>query len=331
MDDRREACDGGRVGVSQSWTRGLALAGSLIVAAGLPAAVPVSAPVQIEMRNVRLHAAEGVILDIASLRGEMVSRRANQPPVFDDQQSYVLQVSSAEISMDMSSLTHLLNDYVFAYEGSPLRGIRVDVDEGRLAQKATLHKGIPLPISLKATVSTTPDGRLRLKTEKVSAIGVPAKSLIHLFGLELEDLVSLKNRRGIEIDGDDVILSPGQVLPPPEIRGRLQSVAIAGDRLVQKFSSGASVKPLTDRPDRTAPNYIFFSGSSITFGRLTMRPARLQLIDGDPKDPFDFFPSKYEAQLVAGYSKNTRDGGLKTFMPDFGKLPRVTSTRPPSR
>ena len=42
-----------------------------------------------------------------------------------------------------------------------------------------------------------------------------------------------------------------------------------------------------------------------------------QLIDTDPRDPFDFFPARYKAQLVAGYSKNTAAQGLKTYMPDF--------------
>jgi hypothetical protein len=285
--------------------------------------------VQIEMKNVRLHSADGIILDVAYLRGEMISRTAGRHPVFDDQNSYVLQVSSAEISMDMSSLTHLMNDYLFAYDGAPLHDISVVIDEGRLKQKATLRKGVPIPITTKATVSATPDGRLRLQTDKVSALGVPAKSLMSLFGLQLDDVVSLKNRRGIEIDGNDVILSPGQIVPPPEIRGRLSSVAIVGDKLVQKFSSGGAPSgTLLARADAGGRNYIYFSGSVITFGHLTMKPADLQLIDADPADPFDFFPARYEGQLVAGYSKNTLAGGLRTYMPDFGDLARVKDLRP---
>jgi len=293
---------------------------------------PPSAPVQIEMRNVRLHAADGIVLEIAALRGEMISRRKDQHPVFDDQNSYVLHVFSAEIAMDMASLTHLMNDYVFAYEGAPLHGITMEIEEGRLKQKATLRKGVPIPISMKAAVSATADGRLKLQTEKVSALGVPTKSLMSIFGLELDDVVNLKNRRGIEIDGNDVILSPGQIVPPPEIRGHLSSVAIVGDRLVQKFSSeGAPVGTLLAKADAGGRNYIYFSGSVITFGHLTMKPADLQLIDTDPSDPFDFFPARYEGQLVAGYSKNTPKGGLKTYMPDFGDLSRVKDLVPKGR
>ena len=62
-----------------------------------------------------------------------------------------------------------------------------------------------------------------------------------------------------------------------------------------------------------------------------MHDADLQLIDSDPKDPFDFFPSKYEGQLVAGYSKNTPAGGLRTYMPDYADLSRVKGLVPPKR
>ena len=41
-----------------------------------------------------------------------------------------------------------------------------------------MHKGVWLPFSMKATVGATPDGRLRLHTESVSALGIPATKLL---------------------------------------------------------------------------------------------------------------------------------------------------------
>ncbi len=62
-----------------------------------------------------------------------------------------------------------------------------------------------------------------------------------------------------------------------------------------------------------------------------MTGADLQLIDEDPKDSFDFFPARYNRQLVAGYSKNTPSGGLRTYMPDYADLERVKDLRPARR
>jgi hypothetical protein len=279
-------------------------------------------PVQVEMRNVRLHADEGIVLDIQHLRGEMISTVAGRPPVFDDQRSYVLRVHSGEVGMDMASLTNLMNRHIFAYDHAPLSDVTVEIDEGQLKLKAKLHKGVTVPISMKADVVATPDGRMQLKTQQVSAVSVPAKKLMSLFGLELDDVVSLK-RRGIEVQDNDIIIAPGLVLPPPEIQGRLSRVAIVDGRLQQTFVSAAGTS--SDRlspPDPGSRNYLYFSGSDIRFGKLTMSGADLQLIDTDPKDPFDFFPARYLQQLVAGYSKTTPAGGLKTYLPDYEDLGR---------
>ncbi len=55
-----------------------------------------------------------------------------------------------------------------------------------------------------------------------------------------------------------------------------------------------------------------------------MTDADMQLVDAEPRDPFDFYPDKYLRQLVAGYSRNTPSGGLVVFMPDYDK---TSSTR----
>jgi hypothetical protein len=284
--------------------------------------------VQIEMKNVRLHAADGIVLDVANLRGTMVSRTAGAPPVFDDQRSFVLHLRHAELSLDVTSLQNLLNQFVFAYDGAPVKQLTVQTDHGQLALKGKLHKGIDVPFSVKASVSVTTDGRMRLHTESMKAVGVPAKGLLELFGLKLEDVMNVKARKGIEIQDNDIIIAAGQVLPPPEIAGRLVRVTVSGNRIVQVFDDGAGPAAPLARPSPSARNYVYFGGGDIRFGKLTMHDADLQLIDSDPKDPFDFFPARYSAQLVAGYSKNTPAKGLKTFMPDYDDLtPRKIPNR----
>jgi hypothetical protein len=300
--------------------------------AAMSLAIPVAARradgkpvnVQIEMRNVRLHADEGVVIDIARLRGTMTPRVPGKPPVFDDQRSFTIDVDAADMSMDMASVTSLMNAHVFAYQGAPLTNLSVRAtDDGRLEMKGTLHKGLSVPFSSKASVAPAGAAGMRVHIESMKAVGVPAKGLLALFGLELDDLVDLKNRRGVEIQDNDIVMQPGQVMPPPELRGTLSKAAVSGGRLVLAYASDRHTAPLT-LPDPHAKNYIYFGGGQITFGKLTMSDADLQLIDENPKDPFDFYPAKYNAQLVAGYSKNTPRKGLKTYMPDYGRVANRT-------
>jgi hypothetical protein len=281
------------------------------------------------MKNVALHMDEGIVMDVRELTGTMVPTKGGPPPVFDDPRSYVLEVARADLSMDMASLTVLLNQHVFAGEDAPLSDITVKAEDGRLKQKGTLHKGLPLAFSLEATVSAAPDGRLRLHAESARVLGIPSKTMMEIFGLELEDVVKIKDQRGVEIDGDDVLIDPGRVLPPPVIQGRLVKVDLVGSRLHQIISNGQSATTSRLAPaDTEARHYVYFSGNDIRFGKLLMSNADLQLIDADERDPFDFYPAKYTVQLVAGYSKNTPSGGLRTYMPDYNDVTATTDLRP---
>ena len=295
------------------------------------------ANVRIEMRNVRLHVADGIVLNISFLRGVMVSRTAGQPPIFDDQRSYVLHVHHAEIAMDTSGLQALINQSAIGYEKAPLENVEIGSEQGRLVMKGTLRKGVKIPFSTRLSVGVTDEGQLRLHAESMKAAGVPAKGLMNLFGLELDDLVALKNSRGIDVRENDIVISPGQILPPPEIRGRLTHVTLSDNRLVQSFGEERSRGRALTPPAPDARNYIYFGGGNIRFGKLTMSEADLQLIDMDPRDPFEFDPAHYNLQLVAGYSKNTPQKGLKTYMPDIDDLGRKRpgaqrgASRPASR
>lgn len=303
------------------WLATLAVCLGIVLSSGTTVTSNTQPRVQIEMKNVRLHLPGAVVMDVTRLRGTMISRTSG-PPVFDDQRSYVLEVDQATLSMNVESVQALMNNHVFASQGAPLKSIKVAVDGDRLKMSGKLHKGVDVPFSTKASVKASADGRLQFHTESMKALGIPAKGMLDLFGLKLDDLVNLKNQRGIAIDGDDIFIAPGQALPPPEIRGRVAKVSLEGGRLVQVFDDGGAKMKALSPPSASAKNYIYFSGGDITFGKLTMHGADLQLIDNDPADPFDFYPEKYNAQLVAGYSKNTPSGGLKTYMPDYADLRR---------
>jgi hypothetical protein len=253
----------------------------------------------------------------------MISRAVSVPVVFDDQNSYVLQIAHAELSIGLGSLQTLINRYLLAYEGAPLKDVELTVDDGRIVMKGQLRKAIGIPISARVDVAATEDGRMRLRLESMNAFGVPVTGLLDLFGLKVEDVMKLK-RRGVEVLANDILIVPGQVLPPPEFRGKLTRAAIVGNRIVQTYGRReGSARDSLVPPAPSARNYVYFGGGEIRFGKLTMSDADLQLIDQDPRDPFDFFPGRYKPQLVAGYSITTPADGLRTYMPDFDDLQRT--------
>jgi len=121
------------------------------------------------------------------------------------------------------------------------------------------------------------------------------------------------------VDNNDLILDPQQLVPPPRIRGKVTSVRVADGALVQTFGSGERRRL---SPPAISQNYIYWLGGELQFGKLTMTNTDLELVDEDPSDPFDFSADQWNDQLVAGYSKNTPDRGLKAHMPDYNDLKR---------
>jgi hypothetical protein len=166
---------------------------------------------------------------------------------------------------------------------------------------------------------------LRLHPTSVKVLGIGMRHLMRLFGLELENLVQVQPGRGVEIDDNDFLLAPAGLLPPPRIEGRIVAVRVGDGEIQQTFGASArrGAIPRLHPADPTAPNYMFYRGNVLRFGKLTMADADLQIVDADPKDPFDFYLSHLNDQLVAGESRNQPDLGLKTTMPDYADLPRV--------
>ncbi len=242
----------------------------------------------IDMRNVVLHVTEGIVLRVRTLDGELIAKKAGTPPVFDDADSYTMRLASAEMSIDSASLTALMAR-VFPSKSS-LSDLQATIGEGRISVKGKLHKGIVVPFSMKAGVSPTKDGRIRLHADSLKAVGIPVKGMLDLFGVELENLMKVPGQKGLEVDGDDILLAPAAVLPPPATEGHVKDVRVVDDRLVMTMSGPAKPpgRPAT-LPEPRARNYVYFHGGSIRFGKLTMSDADMQLVDADGADPFDFF------------------------------------------
>ena len=285
----------------------------------------VGGTVQAEMRHVDFHIDSGIVLHIQHLRGELVPAAAGAIPTLDDKASFSLSIHTAEISIDTTSLGILLNRHVFGYRGSPLKKLRVGIEGDQLVQTGVMRKGVDLPFRIRATVGLTPDGRIRIHPTAVRVLGMGVTSAMKFFGVQLGGLMKLQPGRGASIEGNDFILDALKILPPPRIRGRLTGIAVVGGAIRQTFSptAGQDIRSLR-AVSSGAPNYMFFRGGTLRFGKLTMANADLLIVDRDPANVFDFSLDRYNDQLVAGYSKSTAALGLVVHMPDLRTLGRKT-------
>ena len=122
--------------------------------------------VQAQMRNVTYHFSDAVVVNIKSLNGELVPLGKNEFPIFDDKNSFNLRISTAEISIDSSSLGNILNSYVFTRPNSPLTELSIIVEKGHLTVKGKLHDKGDIPFDTEGILTPTADGNFGCTARK---------------------------------------------------------------------------------------------------------------------------------------------------------------------
>jgi len=277
--------------------------------------------VKAEMRNVMFHLTSHSAALLEVLSGELWPTGNNAMVVFDDKDSFEVRVASGTVSISPEGLADIMNYHVFARKDAPLKDISVSIDNGRLIIKGKLHSKGDLSFGTAGTLSVTPDGRLRVHTEKITALRLPLKGVMGLFGIELATVVNTSKIDGIETDKNDLLIDLGTLLPAPHIRGKVTGVRVEKNTIVTTFGDGGRSLPAPIEKG----NYMTLQGNSVRFGKVIMEQADLTVLDLDPGDPLDWNQDHYREQLVAGYSKINLNFGLRAYVKDYSKLGRSSA------
>ena len=279
---------------------------------------------QVSMRNINFYLMPNAALRIRKLRGTMRALKGG-PVVFDDKNSFIMHLTYAEIGLNGTDITTLMNKYIFAYPGAPLKRLQVHTSGSRIVQTGVMHKILDIPFKITADVSVTPEGLIRLHPVKTTILGVDGDKLMRAFGLSLQKILDLSKAKGVTVKGNDLFLDPVLILPPPAIEGHATAIRVDGDELVQTFGTVAESTPLTP-PDTSASAYMFFRRGTLHFGKLLMLDAEMQIVDLRPSGFFNFDLDTYKDQLVAGYERTLPSLGLEVYMLGLEKLPSGKAT-----
>ncbi len=280
------------------------------------------AAVRAQMGNVRYRFSDNIAVQINSLNGALVPTGDNEFPILDDKNSFRLHIDTAEIAIGPTDLANLLNSYVFARPNSPLSGISVAIVNGRLQVKGKLRDKGDILFETQGVMTPTPDGRIRLHSEVIKALHVPVKSLMDAFGIGVDDMIKSGKVPGVQAEENDLILDLEQMLPPPHIDGKVTSVRVERNSIIQAFG-GTGAAPA---PKLLSANYMAFRGNRLRCGKLTMDDADMVIYDLNPDDPMDFYLDHYKEQLAAGYTKISTSFQSRVFLKDFDKLGQAKST-----
>jgi len=214
------------------------LAGPSANAAALSRATADSADTvtQVSMRKVNFYIIPRAALRIRTLRGQMRSFKGG-PVTFDDKNAFVIHLDYAEIGLNGNDITALMNSYIFAYPGAPLKHLRVHTSGSQVVQSGVMHKIVDIPFEIRADVSVTPEGLIKLHPVRTRIFGVNGNDLMRAFHLSLQKILDLSKAKGVTVKGNDLFLDPVRILPPPAIEGHATAIRVDGDELVQTFGT----------------------------------------------------------------------------------------------
>ncbi len=286
-----------------------------ISSSGAPASASESAPTNIYAHNLMLRkGSTGFRVYVRWLRGQMARTSRNNNPSFDEPDSFVLDVKSGVVHTNVGDLANFLNQGI---SNSPLKNIKLSGDGDQLKLSGTLHKVVPLPIEVLATIGVAPDNRIQIHVTKINVLKIPFKKLLGGLNVSVSSLFHSGDIPGVQVTGNDIFLDTAKAVPPPHIRGQLTSVRIINPDFEQIYGNAQ------DDVTRVAQwrNYLQLHGGTIDFGKLTMHHVDLIMVDLSDNAWFDLDLSNYQDQLVNGYTRMTPDAGLQIFMPSLDQIP----------
>ena len=189
-----------------------------------------------------------------------------------------------------------------------------------MVQSGVMHKGVDLKFEITSSLSLTDSGFIRLHPTKVRVLGVNGESLLHALGMKLDNLLDLSgSERGTREGRRD--------LPRPDRRFCRRRRSRADSRRCASKATHwcRSSRKLPDdslftgyaRADSAAPNYLFFRGGRLRFGRLEMRDTQLQILDLDPSDPFDLYPGGVQQAAGGGVLAQSAESVAAGVLPGF--------------
>ena len=309
----------------------LALSSSLLAGCGgsptstdLPAPVPTrapfeepkGAPTRFYTQNVAYRVDDEVVVDMPSMDADLVPFDIGKPLIPANVMDFQVKVHVADFTLTDQAMAAMMNRYVFNFPGSPISDVRITCMNGRLKQTAKLKKfGLTVTTELEGELRPNGRGQLVLRPDKIRSNGLPVKGLLDILGVEVAEMLKAREDKGIRLDGNDIILFPERMIPPPVMKAFCTGAVITPGKVTMHFDDGVRrERPALPEPAR---NFILMWGGNVLINNNLVLDAKLEMIDDTPDNPMQYYMPLYREQLETGFVVSTPKGEMIAYLPDL--------------
>jgi hypothetical protein len=263
---------------------------------------------------------------IHDMAATLTPARAGQPIVFDDPTSVTINVHRGDVTLDSVKLTAIFNLYLFQYQGSPLRNMRVvPQDGGTLRITGEMHRDTWVPIVLTGSLSMRNADELVFHADHVEVAGVGADKLMQAAHVKMADLLKVDTPIA-RLAGDDVVMQVAKLTPPPALRMTITRIdtSAAGVR----FTLDDHTVQKIDWPATMPPRGMLVQGGDVKFMRSMPMNIDMALTPLDTNAPFVLDLYHYRDQMAAGYFTFDEAGALDVHLPSYPTLASAAKDAP---
>jgi hypothetical protein len=268
---------------------------------------------------------------------------------FDDLDSFHLTLQQSAIRIRPDVLAGMFNESVFNYPNSKVRDFKVtiesrdakDLDDAQHARdkdkekekdkdKDDVEKPPPgkhlvklsgkvnliawIPFEMFTELSVDPKtNTMVISVDHLKIFGkIPATKLIKWTPMHLDKVITLPPNQSLMVSGNQIMVKPFGLFPPPRINGKLESVTVGADDITIAFAGEAVPAPKSE-----AKNYVYLSGGIAQFGKFRMQDTDVLILDQNQSNPFNFSIAHY-ADMIKRSTVDVRDlRSVTVSMPDY--------------
>ncbi|WP_027803359.1 hypothetical protein [Paraburkholderia dilworthii] len=264
---------------------------------------------------------------IHDMAATLVPSRPGEPIVFDDPTSLTIDVHRGEVTLDGAKLSAIFNRYLFQYQGSPLRNMRVvPQDGGTLRITGEMRRDTWVRIVLSGSLSMRSADELVFRADHVEVAGVAADSLMRAAHVRMADLLKVATPIA-RLDGDDVVMQVAKLTPPPALRMRIAKIDTSAAGVRFMLDDGAM--PKIDWPANMPARGMLVEGGDVKFMRSMPMNIDMALTPIDASAPFVLDLYHYREQMAAGYFTFDEAGALDVHLPSYTTLASAAKEPPP--
>ncbi|MGH8779263.1 hypothetical protein [Paraburkholderia sp.] len=262
---------------------------------------------------------------IHRMAATLTPTRAGDPIVFDDPTSVAITVHRGEVTLDAAKLTAIFNRYLFQYQGSPLRNMRVEPQDGRLKITGEMQRDGWVPIALTGTLAMRNADEMVFHADHTEVAGVSADSLMRAAHVRMADLLKVSTPIA-HLEGDDVVMAVAKLTPPPALRMTITRIdtSPAGVRFTLDDGTLHDVAWPATMPARG----MLILGGDVKFMRsipMNIDMAITPLDNSTSNIPFVLDLYHYREQMAAGYFTFDEAGALDVHLPSYTSLANAAS------